>query len=325
MSRPSILATHPLFPEARTLLDAHCDVEYWQREERPSRAEFLNQVAAKDGVVCLLTEKIDKEMLAAAPKVRIAANVAVGYDNISVPDCTARKVAVTNTPGVLDETTADFAWTLLMCVARRVAEGEALCRSGAWPGWNLDQLCGGDVWGKTLGVIGFGRIGRAVARRSRGFGMKVIYTDAIRAPEGVENELGARYADMDTLLSTADFVSVHVPLMAGTHHLINAERLKKMKRTAYLVNTARGPVVDNEALYQALKAGIIAGAGVDVHEQEPKIHAGLVSLKNAVLTPHIASASIETRTRMACIAAENVVAFFSGKRPANVLNPEVLG
>jgi glyoxylate reductase len=325
MIRPSILATHPLFPEARTLLDAHCDVEYWKRPERPPRAEFLKQVASKDCVVCLLTEKIDKEMLAAAPRLRMVANVAVGYDNISVPDCTARKVVVTNTPGVLDETTADFAWTLLMCVARRVGEGEALCRSGEWAGWNLDQMCGGDVWGKTLGVIGFGRIGRAVARRSRGFGMKVIYTDAIRAPENVEHELGAKYVDMDALLADADFVTVHVPMMAGTHHLINAERLKKMKRTAYLVNTARGPVVDNEALYQALKAGTIAGAGVDVHEHEPKIHAGLVSLKNVVLTPHIASASIETRTKMACIAAENVLAFFEGRRPPNLVNPDVLG
>ena len=325
MSRPSILATHPLFPEARTLLDAHCDIEYWQRPERPARAEFLKQVAPKDGLICLLTEKIDKEMLAAAPKLRIAANVAVGYDNVSVMDCTSRKVVVTNTPGVLDETTADFAWTLLMCTARRVGEGEALCRSGQWAGWNLDQLCGGDVWGKTLGVIGFGRIGRAVARRSRGFGMKVIYTDAIRAPEAVEHELGARYVDMDTLLASADFVTLHVPMMAGTHHLMNAERLRKMKRTAYLINTARGPVVDNEALYQALKAGTIAGAGIDVHEQEPKIHAGLVSLKNVVLTPHIASASVETRTKMARMAAENVLAFFSGQRPPNVVNPEALG
>jgi len=325
MSRPSILATHPLFPEARTILDAHCDVEYWSRPERPSRAEFLKQVAAKDGLVCLLTEKIDKEMLATAPKLRIAANVAVGFDNISVPDCTARKVAVTNTPGVLDETTADFAWTLLMCVARRVGEGEALARSGEWAGWNLDQLCGGDVWGKTLGVIGFGRIGRAVARRSLGFKMKVIYTDAVRAAEEAEREVGAKFVDMDTLLREADFVSVHVPLMAETRHLISADRLKKMKRTAYLVNTARGPVVDNEALYQALKAGTIAGAALDVHENEPKVHAGLITLKNVVLEPHLASASIETRTRMAVMAAENLTAFFAGKRPPNILNPEVLG
>ena len=325
MSRPSILATHPLFPEARTILDAHCDVEYWSRPERPSRAEFLKQVAAKDGLVCLLTEKIDKEMLATAAKLRIAANVAVGFDNISVPDCTARKVAVTNTPGVLDETTADFAWTLLMCVARRVGEGEALARSGEWAGWNLDQLCGGDVWGKTLGVIGFGRIGRAVARRSLGFKMKVIYTDAVRAAEEAEREVGAKFVDMDTLLREADFVSVHVPLMAETRHLISAERLKKMKRTAYLVNTARGPVVDNEALYRALKAGTIAGAALDVHEHEPTVHAGLITLKNVVLEPHLASASIETRTRMAVMAAENLTAFFAGKRPPNILNPEVLG
>ena len=325
MSRPSLLATHPLFPEARAILDAHFDVEYWSRPERPTRAEFLKQVAAKDGVVCLLTEKIDKEMLVAAPKLRIASNVAVGYDNISVPDCTARKVAVTNTPGVLDETTADFAWTLLMCVARRVGEGEELARSGKWAGWNLDQLCGGDVWGKTLGVIGFGRIGRAVARRSLGFKMKVIYTDAIRATPEIEKEVGGRFVDMDTLLREADFVTVHVPLMAGTHHLISTERLKQMKRTAYLINTARGPVVDNEALYQALKAGTIAGAALDVHEHEPKVHPGLITLKNVVLEPHLASASVETRTRMAVMAAENVTAFFAGKRPANILNPEVLG
>jgi glyoxylate reductase len=324
MSRPNILATHPLFPEARKILDAACDVEYWSRPERPPRTEFLKQVASKDGVVCLLTEKIDKEMLAASPKVRIAANVAVGYDNINVPDCTARKVAVTNTPGVLDDTTADFAWTLLMAVARRVVEGEELARSGQWAGWNLDQLCGGDVWGKTLGVVGFGRIGRAVARRSMGFQMKVIYTDAIRAPEPAEKELGARFVDMDTLLAQADFVTLHVPMMAGTHHLMNADRLKQMKRTAYLINTARGPVVDNEALYQALKAGVIAGAALDVHEHEPKVHAGLATLKNTVLQPHLASASIETRTRMAVMAAENVVAFFAGKRPPNLLNPEVL-
>ena len=325
MSRPSVLSTHPLFPEACAILDAHCDVEYWSKPERPSRAEFLKQVAAKDGLVCLLTEKIDKETLATAPKLRIATNVAVGYDNISVPDCTARKVAVTNTPGVLDETTADFAWTLLMCVARRVGEGEELARSGQWAGWNLDQLCGGDVWGKTLGVIGFGRIGRAVARRSLGFKMKVIYTDAIRATAEAEKEVGARFVDMDTLLREADFVSVHVPLMAGTHHLISAERLKQMKRTAYLINTARGPVVDNEALYQALKAGTIAGAALDVHEHEPKVHPGLITLKNVVLEPHLASASIETRTKMAVMAAENLTAFFAGRRPPNILNPEVLG
>jgi glyoxylate reductase len=325
MTRPSILATHPLFPEARAILDAHCDVEYWSRPERPSRAEVLKQVAPKDGLVCLLTEKIDKEMLAAAPKLRIASNVAVGFDNISVPDCTARNVAVTNTPGVLDETTADFAWTLLMCVARRVGEGEALARSGQWAGWNLDQLCGGDVWGKTLGVIGFGRIGRAVARRSTGFKMHVIYTDAVRASGEAEREVGARFVDMDTLLREADFVTVHVPLMPETRHLISAERLKKMKRTAYLINTARGPVVDNEALYQALKAGTIAGAALDVHEHEPKVHAGLITLKNVVLEPHLASASIETRTRMAVMAAENLTAFFAGRRPPNILNPEVLG
>jgi glyoxylate reductase len=324
MSRPNILSTHPLFPAAHAILDAHCAVEYWTRPERPPRQEFLRRVAEKDGLVCLLTEKIDAEMLAAAPRLKIAANVAVGYDNISVADCTARRVVITNTPGVLDDTTADFAWTLLMATARRLLEGDALARSGTWPGWNLDELCGGDVWGKTLGIVGFGRIGRAVARRSQGFHMKVIYTDAVRAPAEAETELGARYCDFDTLLAEADFISLHVPLLPETRHLMSTERLKKMKRTAYLINTSRGPVVDAAALAEALTSGTIAGAALDVHEREPQIHPGLVGLKNVILTPHIASASIETRTKMACMAAENIVAFFSGRRPPNAVNPQVL-
>jgi glyoxylate reductase len=323
MARPKVLATRPLFPAAQEILNASCEVDYWTRLERISKEELFRRVSDKEGLVCLLTEKVNEELLAAAPKLRIAANVAVGYDNISVADCTKRGVAATNTPGVLDETTADFAWTLLMAVARRLGEGEALARSGEWSGWDLDQLVGADVWGKTLGLVGFGRIGRAVARRALGFEMKVIYYDAIRAPLDIERGYHAEYSDLNALLSEADFVSVHVPLLPETRGLFNAKTLSQMKPTSFLINTARGLVVDEAALVEALESKKIAGAALDVYEKEPLINPGL-KRPNVVLAPHIASASLETRTKMACMAAENVVAMFNGRRPPNILNPEVL-
>ena len=322
MPKPKVLATRPLFPEARQILDAHCEVEYWQQEDRISREELLRRVKDKEALVCLLTERVNEELLRAAPKLRIASNVAVGYDNIEVAACTKRDVVATNTPGVLDETTADFAWTLLMAVARRLGEGEALARSGNWKGWDLDQLVGTDVWGKTLGIVGFGRIGRAMARRASGFQMNVIYTDAVRAPQEVERELRAEFREMNALLAEADFVSVHVPLLAETRGLFDAPKFFRMKPTAFLVNTSRGPVVDEAALVHALETRKIAGAALDVFENEPFIHPGL-KRNNVVLAPHIASASIETRTKMACMAAGNVVALFTGQRPPNMLNPEV--
>jgi len=323
MAKPKVFATHSLFDAARQILQETCEVEYWAKPERPPREEVLRRVKDKEGLVCLLTEKINEDFLRAAPKLRIAANVAVGFDNIDVAVCTKRGVVATNTPGVLDETTADFAWTLLMAVARRLSEGEALARSGNWKNWDLDQLVGTDVWGKTLGLVGFGRIGRAVARRASGFQMKVIYTDAQRAPAEVESALKAEFRDMNALLAESDFVSVHVPLLPETRGLFDAPKFNRMKPTAFLINTARGPVVDEAALVAALEAGKIAGAGLDVYENEPFIHPGL-KRANVVLAPHIASASLETRTKMACIAAENVVALFMGQRPANMLNPEVL-
>ena len=283
----------------------------------------MRRIKDKEALVCLLTEKVDDELLRAAPKLRIAANIAVGFDNIDVPACTKRGVVATNTPGVLDETTADFAWTLMMAVARRIGEGEQLARSGNWKGWDLDQLVGTDVWGKTLGLVGFGRIGRAVARRAAGFQMKVIYSDAIRAPLDIEKELRAEHRDFNTLLAEADFVSLHVPLLPETRGLMDGPKFHRMKPTAFLINTARGPVVDEAALVHALESGKIAGAGLDVYENEPFIHAGL-KRPNVVLAPHIASGSLETRTKMAVMAAENVVAMFKGQRPANMLNPEVL-
>jgi glyoxylate reductase len=284
----------------------------------------LKRVAGKDALICLLTEKVDQELLdAAGPALRIVANVAVGYDNIDVPACTERAVAVTNTPGVLDETTADLTWALLMAVARRLVEGDRLARSGKWLQWNLDLLCGTDIWGKTLGIIGLGRIGRAVARRAAGFRMRVIYYSTPREPADVEKELNAEYMSQDRVLEQADFVSVHVPLCAETRGLIGPSEFAKMKRTAFLINASRGPVVREAALVDALNQGIIAGAALDVYEREPLISDGL-RRDNVVLAPHLGSASVETRTRMAVMAVENLIAFFGGNRPATILNPEVL-
>jgi len=323
MAKPKVLATHRLFELARKILQENCEVEYWEKPERPPREEVLRRVKDKEALVCLLTEKVNDELLQAAPKLKIAANVAVGFDNIDLVACTKRGVVATNTPGVLDDTTADFAWALLMAVARRLGEADALARSGNWKGWDLDQLVGTDVWGKTLGIVGFGRIGRAMARRANGFQMKTIYTDAVRAGASVEKELGAEYRDMNALLAEADFISVHTPLLPETRGLFNAEKFGRMKPTAFLINTSRGPVVNEEDLVAALENGKIAGAALDVFEKEPAIHPGL-RRANVVLAPHIASASLETRAKMACMAAENVVALLQGRQPANVLNPEAL-
>ncbi|MBZ5695653.1 MAG: D-glycerate dehydrogenase [Acidobacteriia bacterium] len=325
MSKPKVLSTRPLFPAARAILDQHFDVEYWTPPERIPRAELLKRVADKDALVCLLTEKVDEELLATAPKLRLAATVSVGYDNIDVPACTRHKVVATHTPGVLDETTADFAWTLLMAIARRLVEGDAWMRTGTWPGWDLDQLVGGDVWGKTLGIVGFGRIGRGVARRAQGFHMRVLYNDQARVSADVERELRAEFVDIDRLFRESDFVSLHVPLLPSTRHLISTEAFEKMKRTAYLINTSRGPVVDEAALAVALEQKKIAGAALDVYEQEPKVYPALVARKDVILAPHIASATVETRTKMAVMAATNAAALFEGRRPPNALNADALG
>jgi len=323
MAKPKVFATHRLFEPARQILQEVCDVEFWTKADRPPREELLRSIKNKEALICLLTEKVNEQLLQAGPRLRIASNVAVGFDNIDVAACTARGVVATNTPGVLDETTADFAWTLLMAVARRLSEGEALARSGNWKGWDLDQLVGTDVWGKTLGIVGFGRIGRAVARRASGFQMKVIYTDAQRVPEAVEKELNAEFREMNALLAESDFISAHVPLLPETRGLFDAAKFSRMKPTAFLINTSRGPVVNEAALVAALEDNKIAGAALDVHENEPFIHPDL-KRANVVLAPHIASASLETRTKMACMAAENDVALFTGQRPRNMLNPEVL-
>jgi lactate dehydrogenase-like 2-hydroxyacid dehydrogenase len=324
MAKAKLFSTRPLFEPVRKVLDEHFEMDYWSDPERIPRGELLSRVADKDGLICLLTEKVDEELLGQAPGLKLAATVSVGYDNIDVGACTRRGVIATNTPGVLDETTADFAWVLMFAVARRVIEGNAMMQSESWKGWDLDQFCGADVWGKTLGVVGFGRIGRAVARRARGFRMRVIYSDAMRAAAEDERELGVEYVEFDRLLAEADFVTVHVPLLPTTRHLISGPQLARMKPTAFLINTSRGPVVDEAALVGALEAAQIAGAALDVYEYEPKALPGLLGRKNVVLTPHIASASLATRTRMAMIAAENAVALFSGKRPPNALNADAV-
>jgi glyoxylate reductase len=324
LGKPRAFATRPLFPEARVVLEKYFEIEYWNSADRLPRAELLKRVSSCEALICVITEKVDEELLSAAPKLRIAATVSVGYDHIDVDACTRHKVAVTNTPGVLDDTTADLAWALLMAVARRLVEADTWVRSGTWLGWDIDQLIGADIHGKTLGVVGLGRIGRRMARRAHGFDMRVIYSNRTRATIDVEKDLRVEFVDMDTLLRESDFVSLHVPLLPDTRHLIAAESFEKMKVTSFLINTTRGPVVDEGALVEALKNKKIAGAALDVYEQEPLVHPGLLEMKNVLLAPHIGSASVETRTKMSVMAAEDAVALFEGRRPPNVLNPEVL-
>ncbi|HEY6466689.1 MAG TPA: D-glycerate dehydrogenase [Candidatus Acidoferrales bacterium] len=320
MTRPKVFATKPLFPSACAVLDRNVDTEYWSLSERIMRDELLRHVAQKEGLICLPTDKIDLELLDAAPKLRMVATVSVGYDHVDVEACTKRGVIVTNTPGVLTDTTADLAWGLLMAVSRRIVEGDAWTRSCTWNGLSFDTFLGCDVWGKTLGIIGFGRIGREMARRALGFKMRVLYFSQSRAPEEVERELRVEFASFDRVLRESDFVSLHVPLLPSTRHLISAEVFSRMKPTAYLINTTRGPVVDEAALVHALETATIAGAGLDVYEGEPTVHVGLLARTDVVLAPHIGSATIETRTKMAQVAVDNVIAFFAGRKPPNALN-----
>jgi glyoxylate reductase len=318
-----LFITRRLPQEAVDLARAHTTVRLNETDRRLPRADLTARLGDVDALVCLLTDTVDDAVLAQAPRLRVVANVAVGFDNIDVAAATRRKIVVTNTPGVLTETTADFTWTLLLAAARRVAEADAYTRAGKFTEWGLMLLLGGDIFGKTLGIFGLGRIGHAVARRARGFDMRILYHDAVRNT-AAERDLGAQLVDKERLLAESDFVTLHVNLTAQTRHLIGEPELRRMKPTAYLVNAARGPVVDEGALVRALKEGWIAGAGLDVYEEEPRVHPGLLECPNAVLAPHIASASRETRTRMATMAVENSLAVLEGARPANPVNPEVL-
>ncbi len=289
-----------------------------------SREELLENIKGLDGLLSLLTERIDGEAMdAAGPQLKVVANHAVGFDNIDLPAATERGIMVTNTPGVLTDATSDFAWALLFATARRIADADKFTRALKYDGWGPMMYMGGDITGRTLGIVGAGRIGVAMAAKSVGFKMRVLYSDEFRN-EKLEQEVGARKVAFEELLNESDFVSVHVPLLKSTHHLFNDDSFRMMKKTAYLINTSRGPVVDEAALVRALQTGEIAGAGIDVYEDEPKIHPELIKLDNAVLAPHIASATIETRGKMATMAASNLVAALKGERPDNLLNPEVL-
>lgn len=316
----NVYVTRPIPEPGLELLRQSCDVEVKPTDEMVPKEELLEKVKGRDALLCLLTEKIDKEIIeAGSPNLKIIANYAVGYDNIDVASATEHGVYVTNTPGVLTDTTADMAWALMFSVARRIVEADKFCRAGNFKGWSATLFLGGDIYGKTLGLVGVGRIGAAVAMRTKGFNMRVLYVD-VRHNYEIEREVGAVKVDMDTLLKESDFVSLHVPLMPETRHLIGRRSLAMMKPTACLINTSRGPVVDEIALAEALRNKVIAGAGLDVYEFEPHIIPELLELDNVVLAPHIASGTVETRTKMALMAAENIIAVLDGRTPPNAVN-----
>jgi len=323
--KPKVYVTRELPERGLKIIMERFDAEVWPEYAPPPKKTIIEKAKDVDALATLLSDKIDAEVFDAAPKLKMIAQLAVGFDNVDVQEATKRGIYVSNTPEVLTDTTADFAWTLLMALARRVVEADKYVRMGKWKvGWHPAMLQGRDVYGATMGIVGAGRIGYAVAKRATGFSMKILFYDVIPRPE-MEKDFGAKKVDLDELLKQSDFVSVHVPLMKETHHLINAEKLRLMKKTAYLINNSRGPVVDEKALYEALNEGRIAGAGLDVFEQEPTSLANpLLKLDNVVVAPHISSASYETRSKMAEMVADNLIAFFEGKKPPNLINPDVL-
>jgi glyoxylate reductase len=325
MARPKVYVCRPLPEKAMALLRERTEMRLWERSEvPPPREVLLREVADRDGLLSLLTDRVDGELLDRAPGLRVVANYAVGFDNIDVPAATQRGVVVTNTPGVLTETVADLAMALILASARRLVEADRYTRANRWQSWEPMLFLGPDVHGATLGLVGVGRIGGAVARRARGFNMRILYHDVVRR-EDLEGELGLQFRPLEEVLRESDFVSVHTPLTPETRHLIGREQLRMMKRTAVLVNTARGPIVDTRALAEALREGWIWGAGIDVFEKEPvEPDHPLLALDNVIVLPHIASASVETRTKMALMAAENLLAVLEGRRPPNPVNPEVL-
>ncbi|MEM2110793.1 MAG: glyoxylate reductase [Candidatus Bathyarchaeia archaeon] len=324
--RKKVFVTRELPEAAMKLLESKFDVEVWIGENPPPKSLLIEKVRKVDGCICLLTERFDEEVINAAGKQFWGiSQIAVGYDNIDVEAATRKGIYVTNTPEVLTETTADFAFALLMAVARRVAEADRYVKAGNWKiPWGLMMMLGQDVWGKTIGIIGLGRIGASVAKRAKGMNMRILYYDAYRNKK-LERELGVEYVELETLLKEADFVTIHVPLLPSTRHLINEERLRMMKKTACLINTSRGAVVDEKALYKALSEGWIWAAGLDVWEKEPTDPSNpLLKLENVTAAPHIASASYETRTKMAIMAVENLIATLEGRIPTNLVNKEVL-
>ncbi len=325
MPKPKVYVTREMPERGLRIIKEKFDAEVWPEYAPPPKKLIIEKAAKVDALATLLSDKIDAEVYNAAPKLKIVAQMAVGFDNIDLAEATKRGIYVTNTPGVLTDTTADFAWALLMATARRVAEADKYVRTGQWKvGWHPMMLQGRDLYGATLGIVGLGRIGCAIAKRAKGFDMKVLYNDVVRRPD-FEKEYGIQFVDVEYLFKNSDFITINVPLMKETYHLVDEKKLGMMKKTAYIINNARGPVVDEKALYKALKEGWIAGAGLDVFEQEPTpIDNPLLKLDNIVVAPHISSASYETRSKMAEMVADNLVTFFEGKTPPNLVNSEVL-
>jgi len=315
-----ILVTGNLPKAVIGLIQQEHEVEFHSENRPLERERFYEMVVDKEGLLCMITDRVDEELMKRAPKLRVIANFGVGFDNIDIGAASARGIAVSNTPDVLTEATADLTFALILSVARRVLEGDRMTREGRFRFWAPMYFLGHEVSGKTLGIIGLGRIGRAVAMRARGFDMEVLYHNRRKSGSDQEKELGISYCDFHALLSRSDFVSLHVPLSPDTHHLVGKKELAMMKPSAYLINTSRGPVVDEGALLEALRKGAIAGAGLDVYEHEPDITPGLEDLENVVLLPHIGSATVETRTRMGLRAAENLLAGLRGERPPDCLN-----
>ncbi|MBU0935040.1 MAG: D-glycerate dehydrogenase [Spirochaetes bacterium] len=322
MKQWKVLVSRRIPQEGLDLLAEACELTMHQEDRPMTRSELLAAAAGKDGVLCLLTDKINAELFDAAPTVRAYANFAVGYDNMDVAEASRRRIPLSNTPDVLTDATADMAWALLFATARRVVESDAVMRSGSWAGWGPLQFIGGDITGATLGIVGAGRIGAAMTARSNGFRMRVLYTDA-RRNEQLEQSTGAVFVSFDELLRQSDYISVHVPLLPETRHLFNEAAFARMKPTACLINTARGPVIDEAALVRALRDKTIAGAGLDVYEHEPAMSEGLAALPNVVLTPHTASATHASRNGMARKAATNLLAMLRGERAPDCLNPEI--
>jgi lactate dehydrogenase-like 2-hydroxyacid dehydrogenase len=320
---PKVLVTRRAYPEAIEYLQQHTEVDYNSTDDILTPAALIERASGKHAIVSQLVDKFTADAIAKLDRsVRVISNIAVGYDNIDIAAASARGILATNTPGVLTDTTADFAFALLMAAARRMIEAHQFVESRKWERWSIDMMAGFDIHHRTLGILGMGRIGQAMARRGIGFSMKVLYHDAAILPPQLERELNAEFATKERVLRESDFVSLHVPLSDATRHLIGEAELRMMKPTAILINTARGPIVDEAALARALREKWIGGAGLDVFEREPEIHPDLYGCVNAVLAPHIASASVDTRRNMSMLAAENAVAAIQGRRPPNLLNPD---
>lgn len=318
-----VLITSELFQKAYDILKDDCNLEIHKKDRPMTREELENSIKNKDGILTMLTERIDQELIELNPDLKIIANCAVGYDNINIDACNKYNIKVSNTPDILTNTTADFAWAMLMSLSRKVVEADKKVRNSGFYGWGLSDFLGTDINNKTLGIIGLGRIGQAVAKRAQGFNMNIIYNDVNRN-KNLEEELNIEYKEFDGLLAESDYIIIFVPLLPSTKHLIGEEELDKMKDTAYLINIARGGIVDEKSLEKALKTNQIAGAALDVYENEPEVSNGLKELNNVILTPHIASASKATREKMAEVAARNLLSGLKDQEVENIVNPEVL-